>query len=151
MSFWDVIVSIFWFMILVAWFWLIITVIADLFRDHTMSGWAKALWCLFIIVIPWLGVLIYMIARGGSMQERAEAQARRNDAAFQESVRRAAGTGAGTTSTADELTKLVDLRDRGVISADEYERAKNKVLADDGPVASGATGRADAVPAQPLN
>jgi hypothetical protein len=151
MSFWDVIVSIFWFMILVAWFWLIITVIADLFRDHTMSGGAKALWCLFIIVIPWLGVLVYMIARGGSMQERAEAQARRNDAAFQESVRRAAGTGTGTASTADELTKLADLRERGVISADDYERAKNKVLANDGPAVSGAAGRADAVPAQPLN
>jgi hypothetical protein len=151
MSFWDVIVSIFWFMILVAWFWLIITVISDLFRDHTISGWAKALWCLFIIVIPWLGVLVYMIARGGSMQERAEAQARRNDAAFQDYVRQAAGTGAGTTSTADELAKLADLRDRGTISADDYERAKNKVLAHDGQGASQAPGRADAVPAQPLN
>jgi Phospholipase_D-nuclease N-terminal/Short C-terminal domain len=143
LSFWDVIVSIFWFMILAAWFWLLISVIADIFRDHTMSGWAKALWCLFIIVVPWLGVLVYLIARGGSMQERAEEQARRNDAAFQQSVRRAAGAGVGTTSTADELTKLADLRDRGAISADDYERAKNKVLAHDEPGASPAAARPD--------
>jgi Short C-terminal domain len=82
------------------------------------------------------------------MQERAEAQARRNDAAFQESVRRAAGTGAGTTSTADELTKLADLRDRGALSADDYERAKNKVLAHDEPGASPAPARPD-MPVRP--
>jgi Short C-terminal domain/Phospholipase_D-nuclease N-terminal len=146
MSFWDVFVSIFWFMILVAWFWLIISVITDLFRDHTISGGAKALWCLFIILIPWLGVLVYMIARGGSMRERAEATARRNDAAFQDYVRHAAGT----PSTADELAKLADLRDRGAISAEDYERAKEKVLAHDGPAPNPATGQTDAVPARPL-
>lgn len=150
MSIWDVFASIFWFMILVAWFWLIISVVADLFRDHTVSGWAKALWCLFIILIPWLGVLVYMIARGGSMRERAEAQAARNDAAFQDYVRRAAGSGAGTPSTADELAKLADLRERGAISAEDFERAKNKELAQAGPVPNPAPGWTDAVPAQPL-
>ena len=67
----NVLVSIFWFMLLFAWIWLLITVFADIFRDHELSGWGKALWALFIIVIPWLGALVYLIARGRSMNERA--------------------------------------------------------------------------------
>ena len=65
MDFWEVIGEIFWFMLLVAWIWLLIVVISDIFRDHTLSGWAKGLWCLFVILLPWLGVLVYLIARGG--------------------------------------------------------------------------------------
>lgn len=130
MSFWNVFVEIFWFMMLVAWIWLLIAIVADVFRDHTLSGWGKALWCLLIVVLPWLGVLVYLIARGGSMQARSEAQARRNDAAFQDYVRQAAAVGGGSSpSTADELAKLAELRDRGAISAEDYDRAKNKVLA----------------------
>jgi uncharacterized membrane protein YcjF (UPF0283 family) len=145
--FWNGLVSIFWFMLLVAWIWLIIAIITDVFRDRTMSGWGKALWCLFIIVLPWLGALVYLIARGGSMHERAEAQAQRNDAAFQDYVKRAAVTG-GAASMADELAKLADLRDRGAISAEDYDRAKNKVLGPH-PEASAPEPR-NSVPAAPL-
>ena len=69
------VISIFWFMILFAWIWLLISIFADLFRDHELSGWGKALWTLFIIVLPWLGALVYLIARGKSMNERALARA----------------------------------------------------------------------------
>src|SRR6476620_7980945 len=72
MSLWDVLVSIFWFMILFAWIRLLITIFADLFRDHELSGWGKALWTVFLIVLPWIGVLVYLIARGRSMNERAQ-------------------------------------------------------------------------------
>jgi Short C-terminal domain/Phospholipase_D-nuclease N-terminal len=126
MPLWDVIVSIFWFMILFTWIWLLISIFGDIFRDHELSGWGKALWILFLVVVPWLGALVYLIARGRSMNERALARAQRNEEAFGQYVRQTAGT--GTTSTADELAKLADLRDRGTISAEEFERAKAKVL-----------------------
>jgi hypothetical protein len=124
MPLWDVIVSIFWFMILFTWIWLLITIFGDIFRDHELSGWGKALWILFLVVVPWLGALVYLIARGRSMNERARAQALRNEQAFGQYVRETAGT----TSTADELAKLADLRDRGTISAEEFEQAKAKAL-----------------------
>jgi hypothetical protein len=126
MPLWDVIVSIFWFMILFTWIWLLISIFGDIFRDHELSGWGKALWILFLVVAPWLGALVYLIARGRSMNERARAQAQRNERAFGQYVRETAGTSA--TSTADELAKLADLRDRGTITAEEFERAKGKVL-----------------------
>ena len=130
MSFLEVIGSIFWFMLLVAWFWLMIVVITDLFRDQDLSGWAKALWCLFVIVLPWLGVLMYLIVRGRSMNERAVRASQENEKAFRSYVRDAAGSGA---SVADELGKLADLRDRGVITAADYDAAKAKLLAGPGP------------------
>jgi hypothetical protein len=126
MPLWDVIVSIFWFMILFTWIWLLISIFGDIFRDHELSGWGKALWILFLVVVPWLGALVYLIARGRSMNERALARAQRNEQAFGQYVRETAGT--STTSTADELAKLADLRDRGTITAEEFERAKAKVL-----------------------
>ena len=121
MSLWDVMVSMFWFMMLFAWIWLLITILADIFRDHRLSGWAKAGWTLLIIVVPWLGALVYVIARGGSMSERAQAQA-----ALRRYGQEPASS--GQASTADELTKLADLHDRGAISAAEYEQSKAKVL-----------------------
>jgi Phospholipase_D-nuclease N-terminal len=126
MTFWDIFVSIFWFMILFTWIWMLIAIVGDIFRDHELSGWGKALWTLFLIVAPWLGSLVYLIARGRSMNERALAQAHRNEQAFGQYVRETAGT--GTTSTADELSKLADLRDRGTLSVAEFELAKAKVL-----------------------
>ena len=69
---WDVILSMFWFMLLIAWIWLLISILGDIFRDRTLGGGAKALWVVFLIFLPWLGALIYLIARGGSMHERAE-------------------------------------------------------------------------------
>ena len=126
MPLWDILVSIFWFMLLFAWIWLLITIFADLFRDHDLSGWAKAFWALFIIVIPWLGALVYLIARGRSMNERGREQATRNEQAFRQYVQHAA---ASTPSTADELAKLAELRDRGVISQQEFDQAKARLLA----------------------
>jgi hypothetical protein len=126
MTFWNVIGSIFWFMILITWVWLLIAIFSDIFRDHELSGWGKALWGLFLIVVPWLGALVYLIARGRSMNERALAQSQRNEQAFGQYVRETAST--GTTSTADELSKLADLRDRGTISPEEFELAKAKAL-----------------------
>ena len=86
MDFWSVVGSIFWFMILFAWLLLLFRIFGDLFGDHEMSGWGKALWTVFLIFFPWLGVLVYLIARGRSMNERAMAQAQRNEQAFSEYV-----------------------------------------------------------------
>jgi hypothetical protein len=120
--------NIFWtmleFFLWVVWIWLVILVFVDIFRSHDLSGWAKALWVLFVVVIPFLGVLVYLIARGSEMHERAERQAMRQDQEFRSYVQQSAGT-----SSADQLAKLADLRDRGVISAEEFERQKAKVLA----------------------
>src|SRR5215212_4298235 len=125
MDFWSVVGSIFWFMILFAWIMLLFRIFGDLFSDHELSGWGKALWTVFLIFLPWLGALVYLIARGRSMNERALAQAQRNEQAFSQYVRQTAGTG---TSTADELSKLADLRDRGTISDEEFQHAKAKLL-----------------------
>ena len=124
MYFWDVIVSIFWFMILFAWIALLFRIFGDLFGDHELSGWGKALWSVFLIVLPWLGALVYLIARGRSMNERALARAQRNEQAFRQYVRDTADT----TSTADELAKLAALKDRGTISDEEFQHAKAKLL-----------------------
>jgi putative oligomerization/nucleic acid binding protein/phospholipase D-like protein len=140
MSFWEVVASIFWFMILFIWIWLLITIVSDIFRDHELPGWGKALWTLFIVVVPWLGALVYLIARGGSMNERARAQAQRNEQAFAQYVRQTAGP--GTSGTADELAKLADLRDSGTLSAEEFDRAKARVLGQE-PAVPAASGRQD--------
>ncbi|HYJ69733.1 MAG TPA: SHOCT domain-containing protein [Nocardioidaceae bacterium] len=131
MELWEAMVSIFWFMLLVAWFWLLISILTDVFRDRHLSGWAKGLWCLFVIVLPWVGVLVYLIARGPSMHERAMDHAKQNERDFRQYVQDVAQP----TSVADELAKLADLRDRGAITAGDYEAAKAKLLA----TSSGAT------------
>jgi hypothetical protein len=118
--FWTILEIFLW----VIWIWLLIWIFIDIFRSHDLSGWAKAAWVFFVVILPFLGVLVYLIARGGQMHERAEQQARRQDEAWRSYVQQSAGT-----STADQLAKLADLRDRGVISADEFEREKAKVLA----------------------
>jgi hypothetical protein len=118
MSFGEFLLSIFWFMLLVAWIWLLISILTDVFRDDELSGWGKALWILFIIVIPWLGALVYLIARGNAMSERVRAR---------EQGYRSYPTPAAP-SIADELTKLADLRDHGRITPDEYTQAKNRLL-----------------------
>ena len=122
---WDVLVSIFWFMLLFAWFWLLVMIVGDLFRDHELSGWAKAARALFLIVLPWLGALVYLVARGRSMNERVREQAVRNQQDFRRYVRGVAGS---SPSTADELAKLADLRDRGVIWPEEFAQAKARLL-----------------------
>lgn len=125
MSLWEVLLSIFFFMMLVAWIWLLIAIIGDVFRDHELSGWGKALWTLFIVVTPWLGTLIYLIARGRSMNERALERARTYDQEYRRSARDAA---ADTPSVADELSQLAGLRDHGRITPEEFDQAKARIL-----------------------
>jgi ABC-type multidrug transport system fused ATPase/permease subunit len=120
--------SLFWtmieFFLFVIWIWILIMVFIDIFRSRDLSGGAKALWFLFVLFIPLIGVLVYLIARGGSMHERAAQQAQQQDQQFRAYVQEAAGS----QTPADQLAKLADLRDRGVISAEEFERQKAKVL-----------------------
>jgi hypothetical protein len=110
--------------VLVAWFWVLITIMGDLFRDHEMSGWGKAAWVFLLIFLPFLGVLIYLVARGSGMRERALADQAEAKRQFESYVRDTA-----ETSPADELTKLSELKDKGAISQAEYEQAKAKLLA----------------------
>jgi hypothetical protein len=121
--------SIFWtmleFFLFFLWIWLLIIIFSDIFRSHDMGGVAKALWVLFVIIIPYLGVLIYLIARGGSMHERAEQQAARQQKAFDDYVKQTAGSGG---DSADELAKLADLKSKGVLTDAEFEAQKAKIL-----------------------
>ena len=121
---WDVFLSIFWFMLLICWIWMLIAILSDIFRDHKLGGGAKAMWTLFIVVIPWFGALIYILVRGNSMNERSRQAAIDQ----QESMRAYVQQSAGTASVSDELANLANLRDNGTISAEEYEKAKAKVL-----------------------
>src|SRR5215470_17954368 len=121
--FWTVFEIFLW----IIWIWILIWIFIDIFRSRDLSGWAKALWFLFVLFIPLIGVLVYLIARGGKMQERAQQQAQQQDAQFRQYVQQAAAD--SPSSTADQLAKLADLRDRGVISSEEFEREKAKVLA----------------------
>ena len=120
-AFWTVLMIFLW----VIWFWILITIFIDLFRSHDLSGWAKALWFIFTLFLPLIGVLVYLIARGSKMHQHAEQDAAASEQQFRQYVQEAAGSG----NTADQLTKLVDLRDRGVISPEEFEREKAKILA----------------------
>ncbi len=117
--------SMFIFFLWIIWIWILIMVFIDIFRSHDLSGWAKALWFLFVLFLPLLGVLVYLIARGGKMHERAYRQAQQQDREFRAYVQEAAGS----QSPADQLAKLADLRDRGVITAAEFDREKAKILA----------------------
>ena len=121
--------SIFWtmleFFLFFLWIWLLIIIFSDIFRSHDLGGFAKALWVLFVIIIPYIGVLVYLIARGGSMHERAEQQAARQQKAFDEYVKQAAGS---SGDSADELSKLADLKAKGVITDAEFAAQKAKLL-----------------------
>jgi hypothetical protein len=114
------------FFIWIAWIVVLFRVIFDIFRSKDLGGFAKALWVIFVILLPFLGVLVYLIARGHSMTERDYQDAKSQEQAFQAYVRSAAGTGGGS---ADELTKLADLRDKGVITDAEFQAQKAKLLA----------------------
>ncbi len=118
--------SMMWFFLWFIWIWLLIIVFSDIFRSHDLSGWAKALWTIFVIVVPYLGVFVYLIARGHKMSEHAAQAAQQQDAAFRQYVQETAGSG---TSAADQLTKLADLRASGAIDDAEYAKLKAKVLA----------------------
>ena len=120
-AFWTIFIIFLW----VIWFWILITVFIDIFRSHDLSGWVKALWFLFILFLPLIGVLVYLIARGGKMHEHQVRQAQLQEEQLRSYVQQAAGS----QSSADQLAKLADLRDRGVITAEEFDREKAKILA----------------------
>jgi hypothetical protein len=113
-----------WFFAFVIWIWVLVAVFIDIFRSRDLSGWGKALWFLFVLFVPIIGVLTYLIARGHKMQEHATEDARAQDAAIRAYVQDAASA----PSSADELQKLAGLRDHGVISEAEFEREKAKIL-----------------------
>lgn len=115
-----------WFTLFFLWIWLVIAVFVDIFRSDDLSGWAKALWCLFIIVTPYLGVFVYLIARGGEMRDRAEADARAQATARRTYIQEAAGT---ASSPAAEVERLANLRSQGAISEEEFQALKAKALA----------------------
>jgi type VI protein secretion system component VasK len=119
--FWSMFIFFLWLL----WIWILIWIFIDIFRSHDLSGSAKALWFLFVLFIPLIGVLVYVIARGDKMHEHAVQQARQQDQEARAYIREAAGS----QSSADQLAKLADLRDRGVITAGEFEREKAKVMA----------------------
>lgn len=124
-SFWEVLLITLEIFFFVIWIWILITILTDLFRDHELSGWAKAAWVLFLVFIPFLTALIYLIARGAGMRDRtvkAQADAKKH---FDEYVREQAHAG----SPADELHKLSELKAKGDLSDAEFEQAKAKLLA----------------------
>ena len=119
----DALLTVLEIFLLVVWFWILIAILGDLFRDHELSGWWKAVWVFFLIFVPFLTALIYLIARGHGMRERSikeQADVRKH---FDSYVRETAGT-----SPVDELHKLSELKDKGAISDAEYEKMKANLV-----------------------
>jgi hypothetical protein len=121
-GFWDVMISIFWFTILLAWISLLVHILIDIFRDDTLGGGMKAVWTIFIVLIPWLGALVYLISRGDSMNKR-------NREAAMARMEMYGAQRAAAPQVSEELQRLAELRDSGVLSPAEYDQAKAKVLA----------------------
>jgi hypothetical protein len=119
--FWTFIMVFIW----IAWIIILFRIFGDIFRNHEMGGWGKALWTIFIVIVPIVGTLVYLIANGRGMANRQMEQAQKSQQAFDQYVRQTAGT----TSSADELAKLADLRQQGVINDAEFEAQKAKLLA----------------------
>jgi hypothetical protein len=123
-AFWTMMIFFLW----VLWFWLLITVFADIFRRHDMSGWAKALWVIFVIILPYLGVLVYLISQGRHMAERNSRDARAAQAQLDDHIRTVAGGGNGS-GPASEIEKANQLLASGAITQAEYDAIKQKALA----------------------
>ena len=121
-GFWDVMISIFWFTILLAWISLLVHILIDIFRDDTLGGGMKALWTIFIVLIPWLGALVYLISRGDSMNKR-------NREAAMARMEMYGAQRPAEPQVSTELQRLAELRDSGVLTPVEYDQAKAKVLA----------------------
>jgi len=119
--------SMLWFFLFIVWIWLLIVIFADIFRSHDIGGFAKALWVIFIIILPFLGVFVYLIARGGKMQEHAVQQAKDQDQAMRAYIQDVNATSGG--GTADQLAKLNDLKNQGVLTDAEFQAQKAKLLA----------------------
>jgi hypothetical protein len=117
--------SMLWFFMFFIWIWLLITVFADIFRSHDLGGFAKAIWVIFVILIPYFGVFVYLIARGHKMHEHAVEAVEQQDAANRAYIQAATGTAA---SPADELARIADLKARGVIDDAEFQKLKAKAI-----------------------
>ncbi|MEM7074296.1 MAG: SHOCT domain-containing protein [Pseudomonadota bacterium] len=123
-GFFDLIWSIFWLFLMVAWFWVMISVVSDIFRSKDLNGMSKALWIGGVILLPWLGVLAYLIIRGDKMEEHNKAALAKMEDAQRDYIRSVA-----TVSAADELERLSALKEKGVLSEDEFNAQKAKLLA----------------------
>jgi hypothetical protein len=123
----GVFLTMLYFFLFFIWIWILITVFIDIFRSDDLNGWTKALWVIFVIIIPFIGVLVYLIARGGKMQERRMHEAAQQQNAFDQYVREAAGSSGG--DTASQLSQLADLKSKGVLTDAEFEAQKAKILA----------------------
>ena len=121
----QVLWSMFEFFIFVIWIYLLIVVFTDIFRSHDMGGGAKALWPIFIIILPYLGVFVYLVARGGKMHEHAAQAVQAQDAAARQYIQQVAGT---SGSPSDEIARLAELHEKGVISEAEFQAGKAKAL-----------------------
>jgi hypothetical protein len=117
--FWTMLVFMFW----VIWIWILITVLMDLFRRHDVSGWGKAAWALFMIVLPYLGVFVYLVSQGKGMAERRSEELRASQASFDDYVRNMAAT-----DPSDQIAKAKELLDSGAIDQAEFEQLKRKAL-----------------------
>ena len=120
----DVFLSMLWFFLFFIWIWLLISVFSDIFRSDDLSGWGKALWTIFVIVLPYLGVFVYLIARGKEMGMHAASDAARREQDMRSYVQNVAGT-----STAGEIERLAELQRSGQITEAEFQQAKTKLLA----------------------
>ena len=127
MSVWDFLIWVFWFYIAVACIWVFITIFIDIFRDHTLNGWGKALWVIFLVFLPFLAAIIYLIARGRSMSERQLAESQAAQAKTNDYIRTVAGS--STSSPAAEIESAKKLLDSGAITQTEYDTLKTKALA----------------------
>ena len=125
MPLFDLFWAMLWFFLFIIWIWLLITVFVDIFRSD-ISGWGKAGWTFFVIILPFLGVFVYLIANGDKMRERSAAKAAESQAAQNEYVRSVADSG---TSTADQLATLSNLHDSGKLTDEEFAAQKAKLLA----------------------
>jgi hypothetical protein len=137
--FWTMLVFFLW----ILWFVLLFRIIVDVFRDDDLNGWGKAGWLAFVVVLPFLGVFVYVIARGKNMGHREMAQARAQQKAFDDYVRQTAAEGSRPTSV-DELARLSEIRARGDITDEEFRRAKELVLSGSGSSARSGTAAAGA-------
>ncbi|GLX16844.1 MULTISPECIES: SHOCT domain-containing protein [Streptomyces] len=124
-AFWTVM----WIFLWVMWLILLFRVVVDVFRDHEMSGWVKAAWLLFLFLIPFLGVLVYVIARGKDMGRREIKHAQEQQEAFNAYIRETAGSATPAKAGADDLFRLSELKAKGELSEEEFQRAKQKLLA----------------------
>lgn len=122
-SFGEALLLILEFFLFVAWLWILFSIVSDLFRDHAVSGWGKAAWVFFLVFLPFLGALVYLIARGDGMRERTIKAQEDAKGQFDSYIRQQAHS-----SPADELHKLNDLKEKGALSPEEFERAKAKLL-----------------------